>query len=179
MSDFDVSSSRSNAAFAAAVSAHENGARRVLVLEKAPKAQRGGNTHFSGAIFPPRVRPARRHPPAGDHVDKPIRIHRRCPTYPKDVVELVEHVGKIAPEKCVLPPALRFRRFFQYQHAPSAVFVRRDGSCEAALPPPTTMTSKSLIAETSSVGSKLMTHAICMLWYYNCIRPALYRQTRT
>jgi tricarballylate dehydrogenase len=40
-----------NAAFAAAVSAKENGAKRVLVLEKAPKAQRGGNTHFSGAIF--------------------------------------------------------------------------------------------------------------------------------
>jgi tricarballylate dehydrogenase len=40
-----------NAAFAAAVSAHENGAKRVVVLEKAPKAQRGGNTHFSGAIF--------------------------------------------------------------------------------------------------------------------------------
>ena len=40
-----------NAAFAAAVSAKENGAKRVLVLEKAPKEQRGGNTHFSGAIF--------------------------------------------------------------------------------------------------------------------------------
>jgi tricarballylate dehydrogenase len=40
-----------NAAFAAAVSAKENGAQRVLVLEKAPKEKRGGNTHFSGAIF--------------------------------------------------------------------------------------------------------------------------------
>ena len=40
-----------NAACAAAVSARENGAKRVLLLEKAPKAQRGGNTHFSGAIF--------------------------------------------------------------------------------------------------------------------------------
>lgn len=40
-----------NAACAAAVSARENGAKRVVLLEKAPKAQRGGNTHFSGAIF--------------------------------------------------------------------------------------------------------------------------------
>ena len=40
-----------NAAFAAAVSARENGAKRVLVLEKAPRDKRGGNTHFSGAVF--------------------------------------------------------------------------------------------------------------------------------
>ena len=40
-----------NAACAAAVSAAENGAKRVVLLEKAPKQQRGGNTHFSGAIF--------------------------------------------------------------------------------------------------------------------------------
>ena len=40
-----------NAACAAAVSARENGAKRVVLLEKAPKDQRGGNTHFSGAIF--------------------------------------------------------------------------------------------------------------------------------
>jgi tricarballylate dehydrogenase len=40
-----------NAACAAAVSARENGAARVLLLEKAPQEQRGGNTHFSGAIF--------------------------------------------------------------------------------------------------------------------------------
>ena len=40
-----------NAAFAAAASAKENGAKRVLVLEKAPREKRGGNTHFSGAIF--------------------------------------------------------------------------------------------------------------------------------
>ena len=40
-----------NAAFSAAVSAQENGAKRVLVLEKAPKEKRGGNTHFSGAVF--------------------------------------------------------------------------------------------------------------------------------
>ncbi|MBI1965809.1 MAG: FAD-dependent tricarballylate dehydrogenase TcuA [Betaproteobacteria bacterium] len=40
-----------NAAFAAAVSTKENGAQRVLVLEKAPREKRGGNTHFSGAVF--------------------------------------------------------------------------------------------------------------------------------
>ena len=40
-----------NAAFAAAMSAKENGAKRVVVLEKAPREKRGGNTHFSGAIF--------------------------------------------------------------------------------------------------------------------------------
>ncbi len=52
MSDFDVIVvGGGNAAFAAAVSARENGAKRVVVLEKAPETQRGGNTHFSGAIF--------------------------------------------------------------------------------------------------------------------------------
>jgi tricarballylate dehydrogenase len=40
-----------NAAFSAAVAAKENGAKRVLVLEKAPREKRGGNTHFSGAVF--------------------------------------------------------------------------------------------------------------------------------
>src|SRR5690349_21751154 len=40
-----------NAACAAAVSARENGAKRVALLEKAPRNQRGGNTHFSGAIL--------------------------------------------------------------------------------------------------------------------------------
>jgi tricarballylate dehydrogenase len=40
-----------NAAFAAAVSAKENGARRIVVLEKAPREKRGGNTHFSGAVL--------------------------------------------------------------------------------------------------------------------------------
>ena len=40
-----------NAALAAAVSAHENGAERVLVLEKAPRDMRGGNTHWAGAVL--------------------------------------------------------------------------------------------------------------------------------
>lgn len=40
-----------NAAFAAALSARENGAARVLVLEKAPRDDRGGNTHFSGGLL--------------------------------------------------------------------------------------------------------------------------------
>lgn len=40
-----------NAALAAAVSARENGAERVVVLEKAPEAMRGGNTHWSGGVL--------------------------------------------------------------------------------------------------------------------------------
>jgi tricarballylate dehydrogenase len=40
-----------NAALAAAVSAREHGAKRVLVLEKAPEALRGGNTHYSGGLL--------------------------------------------------------------------------------------------------------------------------------
>ncbi|HEX4367857.1 MAG TPA: FAD-dependent tricarballylate dehydrogenase TcuA [Rhodopila sp.] len=40
-----------NAALAAAVSAKENGAARVLVLEKAPREMRGGNTHWSGGVL--------------------------------------------------------------------------------------------------------------------------------
>lgn len=40
-----------NAALAAAVSAKENGAARVVVLEKAPREMRGGNTHWSGAVL--------------------------------------------------------------------------------------------------------------------------------
>ncbi len=40
-----------NAALASAVSAKENGAERVLVLEKAPCEMRGGNTHWSGGVL--------------------------------------------------------------------------------------------------------------------------------
>src|SRR5262245_23100760 len=40
-----------NAALAAAVSARENGAKRVVVLEKAPREMRGGNTHWSGGVL--------------------------------------------------------------------------------------------------------------------------------
>ena len=39
-----------NAALVAALTAHEQGAK-VLVLEAAPKSERGGNSRFSGAIF--------------------------------------------------------------------------------------------------------------------------------
>jgi tricarballylate dehydrogenase len=40
-----------NAALAAAVSAREQGAARVVVLEKAPRELRGGNTHYSGGLL--------------------------------------------------------------------------------------------------------------------------------
>ena len=40
-----------NAALAAAVSAREHGARRVVALEKAPRELRGGNTHYSGGLL--------------------------------------------------------------------------------------------------------------------------------
>ncbi len=40
-----------NAALAAAVSARESGADKVVVLEKAPKEMRGGNTHWSGGLL--------------------------------------------------------------------------------------------------------------------------------
>ena len=52
MKDYDVIVvGAGNAALAAAVSARENGAERVLVLEKAPREMRGGNTHWSGGVF--------------------------------------------------------------------------------------------------------------------------------
>ena len=40
-----------NAALAAAVAAREQGAGRVVALEKAPRALRGGNTHYSGGLL--------------------------------------------------------------------------------------------------------------------------------
>jgi tricarballylate dehydrogenase len=39
-----------NAALVSALTAHECGAR-VCILEAAPKAERGGNSRFAGAIF--------------------------------------------------------------------------------------------------------------------------------
>lgn len=51
MQDYDVIVvGAGNAALAAAVSAKENGAARVLVLEKAPREGRGGNTHWAGGV---------------------------------------------------------------------------------------------------------------------------------
>jgi tricarballylate dehydrogenase len=52
VSDFDVIVvGAGNAALAASVSAVEHGAGRVLVLEKAPRDMRGGNTHWSGGLL--------------------------------------------------------------------------------------------------------------------------------
>jgi tricarballylate dehydrogenase len=52
VNDFDVIVvGAGNAALAASVSAVEHGARRVLVLEKAPRDMRGGNTHWSGGLL--------------------------------------------------------------------------------------------------------------------------------
>src|SRR3989442_10206086 len=52
VSDYDVIViGAGNAALAAAVSAREQGAARVVALEKAPEELRGGNTHYSGGLF--------------------------------------------------------------------------------------------------------------------------------
>jgi len=52
MSQYDVIVvGAGNAALAAAVSARENGAECVVVLEKAPREMRGGNTHWSGGVL--------------------------------------------------------------------------------------------------------------------------------
>jgi tricarballylate dehydrogenase len=52
MADYDVVViGAGNAAMAAAVSAREQGAGRVLILEKAPRELRGGNTHYSGGLL--------------------------------------------------------------------------------------------------------------------------------
>src|SRR5215470_9787972 len=52
VSDWDVIVvGAGNAALAAAVSAREQGARRVLALEKAARSLRGGNIHYSGGLL--------------------------------------------------------------------------------------------------------------------------------
>jgi tricarballylate dehydrogenase len=52
MPDYDVIVvGAGNAALAASVSARENGAEKVLALEKAPIEMRGGNTHWSGGLL--------------------------------------------------------------------------------------------------------------------------------
>ena len=52
MADYDVIVvGAGNAALASAMSALESGADKVLVLEKAPREMRGGNTHWSGGIL--------------------------------------------------------------------------------------------------------------------------------
>ena len=52
MADYDVIVvGAGNAAMAAAVAAREQGAGRVVLLEKAPKALRGGNTYYSGGLL--------------------------------------------------------------------------------------------------------------------------------
>src|SRR5438105_2858427 len=40
-----------SAAFEAAVAAHERGARKIVMLEKAPEAEYGGNARYSGTGF--------------------------------------------------------------------------------------------------------------------------------
>ena len=51
MSDYDVIVvGAGNAAQAAAMSALENGAKKVAILEKANEEMRGGNTHWWGNI---------------------------------------------------------------------------------------------------------------------------------
>ena len=91
-----------NAACAAAVSAREHGAKRVALLEKAPQAQRGGNTHFSGAIFRfvvDRVEQLDRFVP--DAEKEYPGFHAGVPVYPKaafreDLMRVTE--GKSDPE---------------------------------------------------------------------------------
>ena len=71
-----------NAALAAAVSARQQGAGRVIALEKAPRELRGGNTHYSGGLLrfaydrprtccrscPTRERRCRTFPPASSRI---------------------------------------------------------------------------------------------------------------
>jgi tricarballylate dehydrogenase len=91
-----------NAACAAAVSAREHGAQHVVLLEKAPREQRGGNTHFSGAIFRfvfDKVEQLDRFVPNVEH-EYP-GFHEGVPRYPReafheDLMRVTE--GKSDPE---------------------------------------------------------------------------------
>ena len=88
-----------NAAQAAAVAAHNAGAK-VLVLEKAPQAKKGGNTWFShGAQF--------RHTHNGIADEKPLLPRKRkrvgkidLPPYTKDefYADLMRNRGRSVPE---------------------------------------------------------------------------------
>ena len=68
-----------NAAHAAAVSAREHGAERVLMLEKAPENLRGGNTHYSGGLF-------------RFAFDKPEDLLRLVPDVEEHVPNFLQHV---------------------------------------------------------------------------------------
>ena len=93
-----------NAAFAAAVSARENGAKRVLVLEKASKPQRGGNTFFSGAILRfhfDKVADLDRFVPTAE--EEYPGFHAGVPVYPReafrdDLMRVTD--GRTDPELC-------------------------------------------------------------------------------
>ncbi len=87
-----------NAACAAAASAVEHGAKRVALLEKAPEAQRGGNTHFSGAIFRfvfDKVDQLDRFVP--DVEDEYPGFHAGVPEYPADAFR--EDLMKVTADK--------------------------------------------------------------------------------
>ena len=51
VTDYDVIVVGAGNAALAAVSARERGSGRVVALEKAPRALRGGNTHYSGGLL--------------------------------------------------------------------------------------------------------------------------------
>jgi tricarballylate dehydrogenase len=91
-----------NAALAAAVSAREQGAARVVVLEKAPEELRGGNTHYSGGLLrfaydaPEDLRPvvpdAERHAPGFFRDVEPYPAER----FRQDLMRVTE--GRSDPE---------------------------------------------------------------------------------
>jgi tricarballylate dehydrogenase len=95
-----------NAACAAAVSARTSGANKVVLLEKAGRNNRGGNTHFSGAIFRfvfNKVEELDRFVPNVE-TEYP-GFHAGVPIYPKqafkeDLMRVTE--GKSDPELCDL-----------------------------------------------------------------------------